>query len=86
VGGLGTRLYLDLANGTWEAVEIDATGWRVIDDPPVRFPRAAGMQPLPVPVRGGSIEALRPFLNVRTASQPRLALRSGSSTAAGGSE
>lgn len=25
-------------------VEIDTTGWRVIDNPPVRFRRAAGMQ------------------------------------------
>jgi hypothetical protein len=64
VGELRGRLYLDLADETWRAVEIDATGWRVIDKPPVRFRRAAGMKPLPVPTRGGSIELLRPFLNV----------------------
>src|SRR5262245_55143015 len=40
--------------------------WRVIDNPPVRFRRAAGMQPLPMPVRGGSVEALRSFLNLKT--------------------
>ena len=45
VGGLDGRLYLDLGDATWRAVEIDATGWRVIDNPPVRFRRAAGMQP-----------------------------------------
>ena len=50
----------------WRAVEIDATGWRVIDNPPVRFRRAAGMKPLPTPVSGGSIEMLRPFLNVQS--------------------
>ena len=66
VGGLDGRLYLDLGDATWRAVEIDATGWRVIDNPPVRFRRAAGMQPLPVPVPGGSIETLRSFLNVKT--------------------
>ena len=66
VGGLDGRLYLDLGDATWRAVEIDATGWRVIDNPPVRFRRAAGMQPLPVPVAGGSIEVLRSFLNVRS--------------------
>ena len=66
VGGLDDRLYLDLGDETWRAVEIDATGWRVIDNPPVRFRRAAGMQPLPMPVPGGSIEALRSFLNVQS--------------------
>ena len=66
VGGLDDRLYLDLGDETWRAVEIDAIGWRVIADPPVRFRRAAGMQPLPVPVTGGSIEVLRSFLNVQS--------------------
>lgn len=66
VGGLDGRLYLDLGDATWRAVEIDATGWRVISNPPVRFRRAAGMQSLPMPLRGGSIDALRLFLNVKT--------------------
>jgi hypothetical protein len=66
VGGLDGRLYLDLVDATWRAVEIDATGWRVIDNPPVRFRRAAGMQPLPMPVPGGSVGTLRSFLNVKT--------------------
>ena len=38
----------------------------MIDNPPVRFRRAAGMQPLPMPVSGGSVEALRSFLNVQS--------------------
>ena len=66
VGGLDGRLYLDLGDGNWRAVEIDVSGWRVVDNPPVRFRRAAGMQPLPMPVRGGSVEALRSFLNLKT--------------------
>jgi len=66
VGGLGDKLYLDLCDETWRAVEIDATGWRVIDNPPVRFRRAAGMKPLPIPVPGGSVEKLRPFLNLKS--------------------
>jgi hypothetical protein len=66
VGGIDGKLYLDLCDKTWRAVEIDATGWRVIGNPPVRFRRAAGMQPLPMPMPGGSIEALRSFLNVQS--------------------
>jgi hypothetical protein len=66
VAGLDSTLYLDLGDERWGAVEIDATGWRVIDKPPVRFRRASGMQPLPTPIRGGSVEKLRSFLNVQS--------------------
>jgi hypothetical protein len=68
VGGLDDKLYLDLGDSTWQAVEIDATGWRVVDRPPVRFRRPGGMQRLAVPQRGGSIERLRSFLNLRSDS------------------
>ena len=64
VGELGDKLYLDLADQQWRAVEIDSNGWRVVADPPVRFRRPAGMLPLPVPERGGCIDDLRPFLNI----------------------
>jgi hypothetical protein len=66
VGGLDGKLYLDLCDETWRAVEIDTCCWRVIDNPPVRFRRASGMRPLPIPVAGGSIAALRSFLNLST--------------------
>jgi hypothetical protein len=66
VGWLDGRLYLDLCDESWRAIEIDASGWRVIDNPSVRFRRAAGMQALPMPVSGGSVETLRAFLNVKT--------------------
>jgi len=65
IGGLGDKLYLDLGDEGWRAVEIDSEGWRVVDEPPVRFRRAAGMQALPTPLPGGSIETLRRFLNVQ---------------------
>jgi hypothetical protein len=57
-------IYLDLADEFWRCIEIGANGWRIAEDPPVRFRRSPGMQPLPLPVRGGSIEALAPFLNL----------------------
>jgi hypothetical protein len=66
VGELDGRLYLDLGDEMWRAVEIDATGWRVIDNPSVRFRRASGMKPMPIPVGGGAVETLRSFLNVQT--------------------
>src|SRR5262249_49845242 len=58
------RIYLDLADERWRAVDIGPDGWRVIGCPPVRFRRPAGMLSLPVPQQGGSIEALNSFLNL----------------------
>ena len=65
VAGLKGRLYLDLADDQWRAVEIGRRGWRIVAEPPVRFRRAAGMLPLPIATKGGSVETLRTFLNVR---------------------
>jgi hypothetical protein len=62
------RIYLDLADEHWRAVEIGPDGWRVNRCPPVRFRRPAGMLPLPVPEPGGSIEALGSFLNLSSRS------------------
>jgi hypothetical protein len=64
VGEHGGNLYIDLADETWRAIEIDQAGWRIVADPPVRFRRAAGMLPLPEPVSGGSLDQLRALLNV----------------------
>src|ERR1700730_10707158 len=58
------RIYLDLAEEHWRAVEIGPDGWRVIGSPRVRYRRPAGMLPLPVPEPSGSIEALSSFLNL----------------------
>ena len=64
VGEHGGKIYLDLGDDAWRAVEIGSDGWRMVNDPPVRFRRAPGMLALPEPTRGGSIESLRPFVNV----------------------
>jgi hypothetical protein len=58
------HIYLDLADDHWRAVEIGPNGWQVVECPPVRFRRPAGMLPLPVPEQGASIEALNSFLNL----------------------
>jgi hypothetical protein len=58
-------IYLDLANETWQAVKITANGWELIDESPIKFRRPRGMLPLPIPLRGGSIEDLQPFINIK---------------------
>src|SRR5262245_6994447 len=59
-----SRIYLDLADEHWRAVEIAPSGWRVIEAPPVRFRRPPGILPVPIPERGGSLEPLRLLLNL----------------------
>jgi hypothetical protein len=61
---LGSRLYVDLCDETWRAVEIHGGGWRVVAEPPVFFVRARGMLALPEPERGGSISELKALLNL----------------------
>ena len=61
---LDGRIYIDLCNADWQAIEIDEDGWRVVDEPPVRFRRAGGMLPLPTPQRGGHVNTLRKYLNL----------------------
>jgi hypothetical protein len=68
VAGMSGNIYIDLGDPTWRAVEIDPNGWRLVDAPPVRFRRAKGIKPLPAPQDGGSIDHLRPFLNVKSDS------------------
>ncbi|MBX5465471.1 MAG: hypothetical protein IRZ26_07960 [Clostridia bacterium] len=72
VAEAGGAVYLDLGDPEWRAVEVTPGGWRVVQDPPVRFRRARGMLALPLPVAGGSIEELRPFVNAEDEATWRL--------------
>ena len=64
------KVYLDLGDEAWNAVEISAAGWRVIANPPVKFVRSRGMRPLPNPVVGGDVNQLRSFLNIADQEWP----------------
>ena len=57
-------IYVDLADDYWQAVRVDTDGWQVVTNPPVRFRRPAGMRALAAPVRGGTVDELRAFVNV----------------------
>lgn len=60
------RIYVDIADEERNAIEITGDGWRIIKDPPVKFRRTRSMLPLPVPVKGGNLTELRPFMNAAT--------------------
>lgn len=64
IGEHGGEIFLDLGDETWRAVAVGPSGWRVVENPPVRFRRPAGLRPLPVPARGGDVRRLRRSLNL----------------------
>jgi hypothetical protein len=65
VGELDCKTYIDLCDAKWRAVEVDETGWRIVDRAAVRFRRSPDMRALPGPKAGGSIDGLRSLLNIR---------------------
>ena len=64
VAGYDDRIYIDLANDNWEAIEVTSTGWKAISNPPVKFLRPSGMESLPYPIDGNALEIQR-FINVK---------------------
>jgi len=68
VGEHGGKVYLDLGGPSWCAVEVDAQGWRVAANPPVKFVRRPGMLPLPLPHPEGTVDEMRSFLNLPAGS------------------
>jgi hypothetical protein len=58
------KFYFDVGDPDWQVVEVDQDGWRLTESSPARFRRVEGMTALPIPERGGSIEQLRPFVNL----------------------
>ena len=63
VAAVEDRVYIDLCNNRWQAIEVSPSGWHVVDDVPVKFRRSKDMGALPIPARRGGISELRPFLN-----------------------
>jgi len=43
------RVFLDLCNDDWQAIECSKSGWAIVDNVPVKFVRRDGMLPLPIP-------------------------------------
>ena len=73
IASLEGRIYLDLADPEWRVVEIDADGWRIVANSPVKFRRPRGMLSLPEPIHG-SLDELTAFINVRSVDDRRLVL------------
>lgn len=68
--GTDGAIYIDLADDLWQCVRIDTTGWRLCSGGGPKFIRPKGMRPLPVPVKGGSLNLLWQYVNVEPADRP----------------
>jgi hypothetical protein len=66
IAGADGKVYLDLGDPSWRAVEVTGKGWQVIDRPQPKFVRSPAMKELPEPEAGASIDAFRGFVNVKT--------------------
>lgn len=64
VGSRNGKLYIDLCDQSWRAIEIDSHDWRILERHDLPFIRSKGMRPLPEPYLGYSINELRSFVNI----------------------
>jgi hypothetical protein len=62
--GADARCFLDLGDSSGRAVAMGSQGWQVVDRPDVHFRRAEGLLAMPVPDHDGSIDLLRPYVNL----------------------
>lgn len=63
-------VYYQLGRG--RVVEIDCDNWRMVDDPPVVFRSVRNLKPLPDPKRGGSLDGVEKWANLKTDRDKRL--------------
>lgn len=65
VAGASGDYWLDLAMpGSSRAVHLYAGGWEIVEQYPVAFVRPESMQPLPMPISGGSLDLLWKVANI----------------------
>jgi len=65
-------VYLDLGDSSGTIVRARPGCWDLIHNPPVRFVRPRGMEAMPIPAKGGSIDEWRETINVPDESWPLL--------------
>ncbi|RTL88154.1 MAG: hypothetical protein EKK29_05870 [Hyphomicrobiales bacterium] len=65
VGEGGGKWYIDVGDPKWRVVEISAVGWEIRERHDLPLVRSRSMQSLPMPQRGGYVDDMRRFVNVR---------------------
>ncbi len=62
--------WIDIGDEHWRAVLVTATGWRVVDQPFIRFTRTKSMRPLPLPAKEGDYRLMWPLINIPEEDRP----------------
>lgn len=57
--------WYDLTNNEWQAIEINADGWNIINTPPILFNRYRHQEAQLIPVRNGDINKIFDYLNIK---------------------
>lgn len=63
-------VFIDLGDAEGHVVRVDASGWSVEPTAPVIFRRTEVGQAMPIPIRGGELDALWTLCNIDPAEQP----------------
>ncbi len=74
IAGDADTIWIDACDEKWHAIKVTKARWEIVESTKVepRFIRRSGMLPLPLPVCGGSIDELRPLVNITDDDEWRL--------------
>ena len=67
----GDSIFIDLCDDKWRAVCVSKEGWKIVPCP-VLFRRYVHQKALPTPERGGSLDGLDGFMNIKSADDRTL--------------
>ena len=65
-------LWYDLANDAWQVIKITPDAWQVVDNPPILFRRYKNTAPQVLPRRGGKLDLLKKYVNLKDESDRQL--------------
>lgn len=65
VGKKDDSFWYDLTNDKWQAVEITAAGWNIVDNPPILFNRYRHQSEQLAPAKKGDINKIFDYLNIK---------------------
>lgn len=65
VGSHDSDYWYDLSDEECRAVKVSASGWSIVNDPPILFRRYTHQKPQVLPKQGGRMEKIFEFINVR---------------------